>query len=86
MADRRHERGHVVNAADQDRADENPEQCWNPTEHDAGQDRTDDRPRRGDGREMLAEQEFGLDRNVVHVVAQFDGRSVSATIETKQPR
>jgi hypothetical protein len=61
----------------------NADEDWNrpksiirgqPPEHYSGQDRSHDRPGRGDRREMLAEQKLGLDRHVIEIVAQLDCR------------
>ena len=51
---------------------------------DAGQNRPDDRPGRGDRRKMLAQQKLRLDRHIVEVVAQLDGRRRPARIELQQ--
>ena len=55
-----------------------------PAEIQAGQDRPDDRPGRGDRRKMLAQQELRLDRHIVEIVAQLDRRRRPMRIELEQ--
>ena len=51
---------------------------------DAGQNGPHDRPRRCDRRKVLAQQKLRLDRLVVEVVAQLDGRRRPPRIELEE--
>ena len=80
-----HERREVVHAADEDAADEDPQECRHPAERHSGEDRADDRSGRRNRREMLPEQELRRDRLVVDVVSERDGGGGSVAIELEEP-
>ena len=81
-----HEGRDVVDAADKDAADENPDERGQPAKHDARENRSHDGARRRDGGEMLAHEELWLDGLVVHIVAHGDGRHFGRVVEAEQPR
>jgi len=56
VADRGDQGGIIVNPADKDRAEDDPEQRRQPAESDGGDDRADDRSRSRDGGEMVTQQ------------------------------
>ena len=84
VADARHERREVVNAADEDAPEEDPGERRGPAEGHPGEDRADDRTGGGDRREVLAEEEARADRLVVDVVAEGDRRSDGIAIEPEE--
>jgi len=81
VPDARYQRRHIVNAADQNAADQNPNQRRNPTEQQPRDDRADDRPRRRDRREVLREQIGRRRRHEVFAVIDLAGRGGGIAVQ-----
>ena len=76
VADRGHERQVVVDGADEDVSEPDPEKPREPAP-DHGHGRPDQRPRAGDGREVVTEEDRLVGRDVVHAVVEaLRGRRV----------
>ena len=85
VAHRGDQAGKVVDAADEDRAEDDPQQRRQPAEPDAGQDRPDDGPGGGDGREVLSEQQAGRGRDKVLAVVDQDRRGRRGIVKLQAP-
>ena len=83
---RRDEAREIVHAPDEDRAEEDPEERRQPAEPYSGENRPDDRARRGDRREMLAEEERRLRGDVVDAVLHLAGRGRPRIVEPEPAR
>ena len=70
VPDRRDEGCHIVDAANEDRPDQNPQQRGQPAEQIAGNDWTDDRASGRNGRKMLAEEQIRFGRDKIDIVPQ----------------
>ena len=74
MAQRREQAAEVVHGAEEDAADEHPQQHGHPAEH-GRLDRAVDGAGAGNGREMMTQHHVRRRGNVVHAVFQFMRRS-----------
>ena len=57
----------------QDRAEDDPDRAGQITEL-GGQDRPQERPGRGDGREVVSKQNVFIRFHIIVTIGQFDGR------------
>ncbi len=73
VADRDHQRPKVMNRPDEDAAKEHPQQCRHPAPDDR-QRRSHNRPRPGDGRKVMAEQDRLASRHKVLPVGKLFAR------------
>ncbi len=81
MAHRGGEAREVVDGADQDHAERDPQQAGQPAEGLGGEDRPRDRSGRRDGREVLREQIERPRRHEVDLVVDLDRGSGRAVVE-----
>ena len=86
VADRGDQRREVVDAADEDRADENPDQRRQPAEHEPGENRPDDRPGGGDRRKVLRQQAARREAARSRCRRAARRRACGVGIEPQQPR
>jgi len=84
VTDRQEHRGQIMHRPDEDAAQHNPERDRHPAEL-RRQYRPDDRPGAGDAGEVVAEQDCGLRRHVVHAVAQRMRGRLSHGIDPEHP-
>ena len=85
MTDRREERAKVMDAAEENTTDQNPENNRNPSEHSRA-DRAGNRACSCNGGEMVAHQYRRLCRHIVHTVFHLmRGRLLLAVAHTPLP-
>jgi len=89
VADRADEGGEVVDAADEDRAEDDPEEGGDPAEEEAGEDGPDDRTGARDRGEVVPEEDRRAGRDEVDaVVLELGGtarRSSRPSLREIQP-
>ena len=74
VSNRRHERCVVVNGAEENAAERDPENGAEPTEIHDGEKRPEDRSGAGDRGKVMTEEKHLLGRGIIDVVAVFAGR------------
>jgi hypothetical protein len=86
VSDRADQRRQVVHATHEDGADHDPEEGRHPAEEEAGEDRTDDGARAGDGGEVVAEEDGCAGGHVVDAVALELGGDQPPVVELEAAR